>query len=273
MSPDARNRRTRPSLVVNVGAAGDTTRNLLVDTTPEMRLQMLATDTRRVEAVLVTHTHADHIFGMDDIRQINFAHNISMPVFGTPETLERLAVVFDYCFKETQTGGGKPRLTLSPIRPYEPFDLLGVTITPLVVLHGSLPVIAYKFGERFAYVTDVSHIPDETRPHLQNLDTLVIGTVRYDPHPTHFGLYQALDEMAALAPRQGYLTHLSHHFDHETVTRELPPSIALAHDGLSFDVPAGAEGEVPPAPNSGGAGKGLADTSGTPRIGGGGDLP
>lgn len=238
-SSDARNRRTRPSLVVNVGGVGDVTKNLLVDTTPEMRLQMLATDTRRVEAVLITHTHADHIFGMDDIRQINFAHNITMPIFGTSETLERLAVVFDYCFKETQAGGGKPRLTLSPIRPYEPFDLLGVTITPLVVLHGSLPVIAYKFGDRFAYVTDVSHIPDETRPYLQNLDTLVIGTVRYDPHPTHFGLYQALDEMAVLAPRQGYLTHLSHHFDHEAVTRELPPDVALAHDGLTVSIPAG----------------------------------
>jgi phosphoribosyl 1,2-cyclic phosphate phosphodiesterase len=175
-SSDRHNSRTRSSLVVNVGGAEDATKNLLVDTTPEMRLQMLATDTRRVEAVLVTHTHADHIFGMDDIRQINFRHDIAMPILGTPETLERLALVFDYCFKETQTGGGKPRLTLSPIRPYEPFDLLGVTITPLVVLHGSLPVIAYKFGSRFAYVTDVSHIPDETRPHLKNLDTLVIGT-------------------------------------------------------------------------------------------------
>lgn len=236
-SADVRNRRLRPSIVVNVGGEKAEERNLLVDTTPEMRLQLLANDVRRVEAVLITHTHADHIFGMDDVRQINFRYDRDMPIYGTPETLERLALVFDYCFKQTQTGGGKPRLTLTPITPYEPFELLGVTITPLVVLHGSLPVIAYKFGERFAYVTDVSHIPDETRPHLQGLDTLVIGTVRFDPHPTHFGLYQALDEMAALAPRQGYFTHLSHHFDHEAVSRELPPNVALAHDGLSVFVP------------------------------------
>jgi phosphoribosyl 1,2-cyclic phosphate phosphodiesterase len=242
-SPDPKNRRTRPSIVVSVpnGDGGDGAgRNLLVDTTPEMRLQMLASDIRRVEGVLVTHTHADHIFGMDDIRQINFRYDILMPVYGTTDTLDRLASVFDYCFKETQTGGGKPKLALFPFEPYRPFDLCGVTVTPLTVFHGNLPVIAFKFGQRFAYVTDVSRIPDETRAHLRGLDSLVIGTVRYEPHPTHFGLYQALDEMADLAPRQGYFTHLSHHFDHATVEAELPPNIRLAYDGLQLKVPAGA---------------------------------
>jgi hypothetical protein len=141
-----------------------------------MRLQMLAAGIERIEAVLVTHTHADHIFGMDDIRQFNFRHHMTMPIYGTAETLAHLRRVFDYCFQDTQAGGGKPQLALHEIRPAEPIELLGVPILPLTVLHGSLPVIAFKFGSRFAYVTDVSRIPDETRPHLRGLDTLVLGT-------------------------------------------------------------------------------------------------
>jgi phosphoribosyl 1,2-cyclic phosphate phosphodiesterase len=194
----------------------------------------------RIEAVLMTHTHADHLFGMDDIRQFNFRHKMTMPIYGTVETLAHLRRVFDYCFMDTQAGGGKPQLELREIRPFAPLSLLGIDILPLTVLHGDLPVVAYKFGASFAYVTDVSRIPDETRPHLRGLDTLVLGTVRYDPHPTHFGLYQALDEVADLAPRRAYFTHLSHHFDHDRVNAELPPGVALAHDGLRLSFPGAA---------------------------------
>lgn len=226
----------RPSILVRVETP-EGPKHLLVDTTPEMRLQMLAANVGRVEAVLMTHTHADHVFGMDDIRQFNFRHKQAMPIHGTPETLDRLRLVFDYCFQETQQGGGKPQLELVAIHAGQALELLGIEILPLTVLHGRLPVLAFKFGPKFAYVTDVSHIPDAARPHLRGLDTLVVGTVRYEPHPTHFGLYQALDEIADLAPRRAYLTHLSHHFQHETVSAELPPGVEPAYDGLTVAIP------------------------------------
>lgn len=210
---------------------------LLVDTTPDMRTQMLRAGVERIDAVLMTHPHADHIFGMDDIRQFTFRREAPMPVYGTQPTLDHLYRVFEYCFVVSQEGGGKPRIDLLPVTPYQPFDLCGVTVTPLTVYHGELAVTAYKFGERFVYATDVSHIPDETRPYLTGLDRLILGTVRYDPHPTHLGLYQALDEIAALQPRQAYLTHLSHLFDHEKLSGELPANVAPGYDGLRFTIP------------------------------------
>lgn len=240
LSGNPRDKRMRPSILVEVAQedGSEEPRRILVDTTPEMRLQMLRAGIGKIDAVLMTHNHADHIFGMDDIRQFNWRHGLAMPIYGDAHTLAHLRRVFEYCFVETQKGGGKPQLVLEEIRPYEPFSVCGLTITPLIVLHGKTPVIAYKFGQFFTYVTDVSHIPDETRPHLRGLDALVLGTVRFDPHPTHFGLYQALDEIADLAPRRAYLTHLSHHFSHDAVNATLPPGVALAHDGLTIRIPA-----------------------------------
>ncbi len=236
-SSDPRNKRLRPSILVTVLEGEFAGTNILVDTTPEMRLQVLRAGVERLGAVLVTHHHADHIFGMDDIRQFNFRQEKRMPIYGTQPTLDHIYKVYEYCFKQTQEGGGKPQLDLIPCVPYQSFDLCGVTITPLTVLHGAMPVTAFKFGERFAYVTDVSFIPEETRPHLQGLDTLILGTVRYEPHPTHLGLWQAVEEARAFAPRQTYFTHLSHHFEHDRTSGELPPGIALGYDGLTFTIP------------------------------------
>jgi phosphoribosyl 1,2-cyclic phosphate phosphodiesterase len=202
-----------------------------------MRTQVLREAIERIDAVLMTHVHADHIFGMDDLRQFNFVNRKRIPVFGTPDVLDHLRVVFSYCFRETQAGGGKPQIDLVEINPYGSLEIAGVSILPLTVLHGVLPITAFRFGERFAYVTDVSAIPDETLPHLQNLDVLILDAVRHEPHPTHFGLGQALDVVAQLRPRQTYLTHLSHHFDYEATMRELPPGVALGYDGLTFHVP------------------------------------
>lgn len=204
-----------------------------------MRTQMLRAGIEAIDAVLITHPHADHIFGMDDLRQFNFSMGREIPVYGSPDTLNHLRTVFSYCFHETQQGGGKPQLILHPFAEREPFELFGVPITPLTVLHGSFPVNAFRFGDRFAYVTDVSSIPEETRPYLRDLHTLILGTVRYDPHPTHFGLWQALDEIADVAPRRTFLTHLGHHFDYATLDNETPPHVAPLRDGLVFSVPEG----------------------------------
>lgn len=239
-SPNPRDKRLRPSILVSIHNKEGGQANVLVDTTPDMRTQMLRAGVGRIEAVLVTHPHADHILGMDDIRQFNFRHEMDMPIYGEPDTLEHLRTVFSYCFRDTPAGGGKPRLQLSTLAPNQALDLFGVGITPLRVLHGNLPILSFKFGPKFAYVTDVSAIPDETLPHLRNLDTLILGAVRPDPHPTHFGLQQAMDVIAELAPRQAFLTHLSHHFNHNATNALLPPNVRLGHDGLRFVIPEGA---------------------------------
>lgn len=238
-SPDPRNKRLRPSIVVEIAAPGEPRpRRILVDTTPDMRTQMLRAGITQIDAVIITHPHADHIFGMDDLRQFNFSMGCEIPVYAEPETLAHLRTVFSYVFRETQTGGGKPQISLHEIAPLVPLDLCGVTVTPMTVLHGSLPVTALKFGSRFAYVTDVSEIPDAMRPHLRNLHTLILGTVRYEPHPTHFGLEQALSEIAAASPERAFLTHLGHHFDYATLAGETPANVQPLRDGDMLAVPA-----------------------------------
>jgi phosphoribosyl 1,2-cyclic phosphate phosphodiesterase len=229
----------RVSLVVGAAnGAGGNQQDILVDTTPEMRIQLLREDIDRVEGILMTHSHADHIFGMDDVRQINFRHNIVMPIYGSQATLNHIAHVFDYVFKVTQAGGGKPQLDLKAIEPLQQVLMPnGIEVLPLPVFHGKMPIFSYKFGKSLAYLTDVSEIPDETMPYLFGLDTLIVGAVRYEPHPTHFNLAQALAVIETVKPKRAFLTHLSHHFDHDTVNAELPPHVRLAYDGLRFTVP------------------------------------
>ncbi len=238
-SSDPRNKRMRVSIVVSAaGGAEGKPQNILVDTTPEMRIQFLRENLDRVEAILMTHSHADHIFGLDDVRQINFRHNMVMPIYCSSGTLDHLAHIFDYVFKVTQAGGGKPQLDLKPLSPLQTVRMPnGVEVTPLPVFHGKMPIYSYKFGSSLAYLTDVSEIPAETMPYLYGLDTLILGAVRYEPHPTHFNLPQALETIAILKPKRAYLTHLSHHFDHAAVNRELPPHVRLAYDGLKLSIP------------------------------------
>lgn len=233
-SENPKNRRFRPSILVRTDRGA-----ILVDTSPELRLQALANDLRRVDAVLYTHTHADHIFGLDDLRRFNDLSGDEIPVYGDEATLADIRRIFPYIFTETQLGGGKPRLTLHAVPPV--FDLLGLRIRSFYVLHGTLPVLAYRFDQpeparSAAYVTDVSHIPAEAKAHLHNLDLLILDAVRFDPHPTHFGLYQALDVIADLKPSRALLTHLSHRFDHDTVNAQLPANVELAYDGQSIQL-------------------------------------
>jgi phosphoribosyl 1,2-cyclic phosphate phosphodiesterase len=234
-SDNPKNRRFRPSILVRNGEE-----TILVDTTPELRLQSLAFGVSRVDAVLFTHTHADHLFGLDDLRRFNDLSGQDIPVYGDEATQADIRRAFDYIFRETQAGGGKPRLTLHPIPPE--FTLCGLRIEAFYVLHGRLPVLSFRFHSTdtdghprsFAYVTDVSEIPPDSRERLRDLDLLFLDAVRFDPHPTHFGLYQALDVIADLQPRRAYLTHLSHHFDHEKVNAQLPPNVELSYDGLTI---------------------------------------
>ncbi|HZP84796.1 MAG TPA: MBL fold metallo-hydrolase [Chthonomonadaceae bacterium] len=232
-SDNPKNKRFRPSILVR-----NAEHSILVDTAPELRLQALANDVRRVDAVLFTHTHADHIFGMDDLRRFNDLVGGEIPIYGDPQTLDDIRRIFRYVFIETQAGGGKPRLILHTIPPA--FDLFGLHIQAFYVMHGRLPVLSFRFdrpaiadtpARSAAYVTDVNLIPPDSMAKLQDLDLLILDAVRFEPHSTHFGLYQALDVIAELRPRQALLTHISHHFDHDAVNAQLPSNVALAYDG------------------------------------------
>ena len=227
LSTDPRDKRLRPALAV-AGPEG----TILVDAGPDLRTQCLTYGVRRVDTCLLTHTHADHLFGLDDLRQFNFQYGIRIPVYGTPEHLDRVRLVYDYCFHTTQEGGGKPQLDLVAWEPFTTHTLCGVKVEPLWHWHGGVRVTSLLFNNQFAYLTDVSEIPDETRARLQGIDTIVLGAVRYEPHPTHFHLEKAIEEAQALGARQTYLTHLSHYFGHGQVSQDLPSGIALAHDGL-----------------------------------------
>lgn len=229
-SDDPRDKRTRPALLIEAPAG-----NILVDAGPDLRMQMLAARVKKLDACIITHDHADHIFGLDDLRQFNFLNKVRIPVYATRPTLERLRSVFSYCFQNTQEGGGKPQLDLMELDAFTPITLCGLDVLPLWHWHGQLPVTSLLLGGKFAYVTDVSAIPAETRPHLQGRDSLVLGAVRYEPHPTHFHLQGALDEAQALGVRQTYLTHLSHHFCHATASETLPQGVTFAHDGLRLE--------------------------------------
>jgi phosphoribosyl 1,2-cyclic phosphate phosphodiesterase len=198
-----------------------------------MRLQAIANGLRKLDGVLFTHSHADHIFGLDDVRRFNFMQGHAMPCYGQPETLEDIKRAFAYVFMETQAGGGKPSLDLLPVEG--PFRAGEFEVTPVPILHGRLPVLGYRIG-RFAYVTDVSEIPPASLELLRGLDVLVLGALRPAPHSTHFSIPQAVEVAQELKPRQTYFTHMTHDLDHDDANRDLPPNIQLGYDGLTFDV-------------------------------------
>lgn len=228
-SSNPRDRRLRPSIAVHHEG-----RVLLVDTTPDLRTQALEAGLTRVDAVCITHTHADHIFGMDELRRFNDLIGSPIDVFADPVSLDDIRRIFRYVFVPTQEGGGKPRLVLREM----PASMVwhGLAIRSFTVMHGLMPIRAYRFGS-CAYVTDVSYIPPESMAELRDLDVLVLDAVRPDPHPTHFGLGQALEVIGELRPRRAFLTHLSHRFDHDATNALLPANVRLSYDGLVIDAP------------------------------------
>ncbi|MCC6444806.1 MAG: MBL fold metallo-hydrolase [Armatimonadetes bacterium] len=229
VSGDPRNWRTRCSAAVFIGESV-----ALIDTAPELRLQAIHHRLHRVDAVLYTHSHADHIFGLDDVRRFNEMQGADIPVYAEPFTLEDIQRAFRYIFVPTQVGGGKPKLALNSLDS-EAFDLFGEPVRPLRVWHGAVPVTAFRFS-RFAYVTDCSAIPDETMEALAGLDVLVLDALRWRPHPTHLNIEQALEIIARLKPGKTYLTHTTHDLDYEKTNASLPKDVELAYDGLLIEV-------------------------------------
>jgi phosphoribosyl 1,2-cyclic phosphate phosphodiesterase len=202
-----------------------------VDTSTDFRQQALKIGLDRVDAVIYTHQHADHIFGLDDLRLYNFRQRAPIPLYGNAETMAAIEHTFKYAFVPGATG--VPRLTLH--RVDEAFELFGRRILPISVWHDSMRIYAYRIGS-FAYITDCSGIPAEAAEQLAGLDVLAIDSLRREPHPSHFTLDQALEQIERLRPERALLTHLSHDFDHVSLEAEVGESVGVAYDGLVIEV-------------------------------------
>jgi phosphoribosyl 1,2-cyclic phosphate phosphodiesterase len=230
-SPDPRNHRYRCSVLVRTAAG-----NILIDTTPEMRLQLLREQVRLVHAVLYTHYHVDHLFGLDDLRPFPKLLGRPLPVFCHEETEQVMRRSFAYVFADETAHwplGSLPRLHLHRI-DRDPFTVLGQTVVPIPLEHNHFNVLGFRIDD-VAYCTDVSRIPETSWPLLEGLRVLVLDALRLKPHPAHFSLDQALEVIARVKPKQAYLTHMGHELEHETTNRRLPPGVELAYDGLRFE--------------------------------------
>ncbi|MGH7336258.1 MAG: MBL fold metallo-hydrolase [Myxococcota bacterium] len=227
-SPDPRNRRTRPGLALHLEHG-----TIVVDTSPDFREQALSSGLERVDAVLYTHSHADHVFGLDDLRGFNFRQKAAIPCFGSEATIARMRQIFTYVFEDGQEGGGKPQLELTPVRT--PFELLGTPVIPVPVEHGEMEVFGYRVGD-FAVVTDVSRIPESSFALLDGVRLLVLSALRYRPHPTHFTLEEACAAAARIGAERTLLTHIAHDVDHADVRVALPPGVEIGHDGLVVEL-------------------------------------
>ncbi len=228
-STDPRDRRWRPSLFVEMA---DGT-SVLVDTSPDLRTQALAFDVRRVDAILFTHAHADHVLGLDDVRRYNAVQRASIPCFADAHTVAEIRRTFAYVFNPPQEGGGVPRIDLFTVGG--PFCLGHQTIVPVPVMHGTQPVLGYRIGS-FAYLTDCNAIPDSSWPLLEGVRTLVVDALRDRRHPTHFTVAEALEVIGRLRPQRSYLTHICHDLPHAATDARLPAGVHLAYDGLVLEI-------------------------------------
>lgn len=223
-SSDPRDNRTRPSILLEWDGHA-----VLVDTSSDFRQQALRHGMQRLDAVLYTHQHADHILGLDDIRLFNWRQRMAIPAYGSKETLDALRRTFWYVFEESQKGGGKPAMALNMVD--RPFQLLGKEIVPVPVLHGEMEIYGYRIG-KFAYLTDVSRVPDRSMELLGGVDTLVVSALRPTPHSTHQSVEQAVELAGRIGAGRTFFTHMCHDILHAETDGELPAGIRLAYDGL-----------------------------------------
>jgi phosphoribosyl 1,2-cyclic phosphate phosphodiesterase len=226
-SQDSKNKRFRCALHVEHNG-----HSILVDTGPDLRTQALTYAVNRVDAVLFTHGHADHLYGLDDVRSYCFEREDPLPCYADARTIERIKRVFDYAF-DANAPSATPQIELIEIEG--DFELFDLAIQPIYVYHGRLPVLAFRIDD-FAYVTDTNRIPDEGMERLQQLDVLVLDALRHKAHPTHFNLSQALEVIEQLQPKRAYLTHIAHDLEHHATNADLPPNVELAYDGLTLDL-------------------------------------
>lgn len=228
-SNDPRDNRLRPSILVRYGG-----RNVLIDTTPDFRTQALRAKINRLDAILFTHEHADHIMGLDDVRPFNFRQKGSIPIFGSEDTLAAIRHSFHYIFDAQMPESSIPKLETHTLDGAA-FDLFGLEIRPLRLHHGRGMVYGYRFGAA-AYLTDHSEIPESSLDQLRNLDVLFLDALRHKPHPTHSTVERSMAYAELLNPRRTYFTHICHELPHARTENSLPPHIRLAYDGLEIMV-------------------------------------
>ncbi|MDR4503986.1 MAG: MBL fold metallo-hydrolase [Candidatus Scalindua sp.] len=228
ISDNPKNSRTRSSILVSRRE-----HNILIDAATELRIQCLINKVKRVDAVLLTHAHADHVLGLDDLRHFNIRQKKMIPVYGSQETLNQIEKMFSYAFEETISNGSKPKFTLEFIEGS--ITISDLEIIPIDVMHGLEMVTGYRI-DNVAYVTDVSHIPSDSMDKLRGLDLLILDALRIRPHEKHFNIEQALDIARELKPKKTLFTHIAHEVDYDLINGTLPSDIKLAYDGLTVEV-------------------------------------
>ena len=232
-SSDPKDKRSRVAAVID----GDDGGRILVDTPPELRLQLLATGVAAVDAVLFTHDHADHVHGIDDLRVMSH-RNGELSLYGSSDVLDRLARRFDYIFDPAVVapeGTYKPKLRLLPLTAGASVQIAGIDVLPIALSHGVMTVYGYRFGS-FAYLTDVKTVTDDAIAALAGVRALVINALFERPHPTHLSIPEAIDVARAIGAEQTYLTHLTHRYSHQDLSKRLPDGIEPAYDGLTLTV-------------------------------------
>jgi len=227
-SPHPHDKRTRPSVLLEYDG-----RVVVIDTTPDFRTQALREGLTRLDAVVFTHHHADHILGLDDTRVFYFRQQVPISIYAEARCMTTIRAVFSYIFEGNYPFGGVGKL--DPHLIDGPFELWGLKFMPVPVVHGNLPILGFRFRDT-AYVTDVSEIPESSIPLLEGLDILIIGALRHKPHPTHLSLAQAVAMVERLKPRRAYFTHIAHELGHAVTNSTLPTHVQLAYDGLRLEL-------------------------------------
>jgi len=227
-SADPRDRRTRPSVMISYNG-----RHVLIDTTPDFREQALREKITQLDAVFYTHTHADHILGIDDLRPLTYKHRPGkMPLYATAPACDFLRHTFQYIFAPTYKFGGLPQVELHAIAG--PVELFGASLEPLTVIHGETPILGFRFGSA-AYLTDHSDVPAQTLERLRGLDILFLDALRNKPHPTHSTVEQSLKIVEEVKPQRTFFTHICHDLPHEATNAGLPAGVQLAFDGMKLE--------------------------------------
>ena len=227
-SDNPKNKRTRCSVFIESRG-----KNILIDSSTDLRFQALKHNITRLDAVLYTHSHADHTHGIDELRTFNFVNDMVIPCYGNSFTINNLKNNFGYIFDGVYSVGGKPKLKLNIVE--DDFDFDGMSIIPVEINHASWMILGYRIGN-FAYLTDCSGIPSESMEKLNGLDLLIISALRYREHPAHFNIEQAIQITQKINPKLAVFTHMGHEVEYDTLLSELPDNIVPAYDGMEVEL-------------------------------------